>query len=259
MVWFEDCSERGVRVPTEVTFLGISAIVAAYNEQDTIGEVLTALQRSPHIDEMIVVSDGSTDRTVDISREFDTTTIALRENQGKGYAMRLGVEHASNDILFFIDGDMTNLCEAHIERLVGPVIRGECDMNNGVRHRGGFLDFLHLRLHLGPVLTGIRVIRREVFATVPFQYLERFKIEAALNHFCKRMGYRTRNTVIHDLGHVTKESKRGWGAGLGSRWRMSREVSIVIIDLYLFQSWRWLNTAPRPAGEYELFEAELAD
>jgi glycosyltransferase involved in cell wall biosynthesis len=234
--------------------LGITAIVAAYNEETTIAEVLNALQQSPHIDEIVVVSDGSTDRTVEIGRSFNTKTISLRENQGKGYAMRLGVEHASNDLLFFVDGDMVNLTEEHIRSLVQPVVRGEVQMNNGVRHRGRILDFLHLILHFGPVLTGIRVMRRDVFASLPLQYLERFKIEAALNHFCARNGFRQRNTVIYNLGHVTKESKFGLGAGLGCRWAMSREVVLVLIDLYLFQSWRWAAAAERPVSDYEVYE-----
>jgi glycosyltransferase involved in cell wall biosynthesis len=239
--------------------LGISAIVAAYNEEETIAEVLTALQNSSSIDEIIVVSDGSTDRTVEIARSFDTKTISLRENQGKGYAMRLGVEHAANEILFFVDGDMVDLRPEHIDSLITPVVCGEVDMNNGVRHRGRLLDFLHLKLHVGPVLTGIRVMRRQVFASVPPQYMERFKIEAALNFFCPRTGYRQKNTVVYNLGHVTKESKMGLGRGLGSRWRMSREVSLVITGLYLFQSWRWLTASDRRSIEYDLFEANLIE
>lgn len=234
--------------------MGTCAIVAAYNEEATIAEVLTALQQSPLIDEIVVVSDGSEDSTVEIARSFNVRTIALRENQGKGYAMRLGVEHTSHDILFFVDGDMVNLTEKHIRSLVQPVVRGEVHMNNGVRHRGTILDFLHLKLQFGPVLTGIRVMRREVFAAVPLQYQERFKIEAALNHFCARSRFRQRNTVIRGLGHVTKESKRGLGVGLGSRWAMSREVGLVLLDLYLIQSWRWTAAVERPVSEYELFE-----
>ena len=240
--------------------MGVSAIVAAYNEEETIAEVLSVLSRNPLIDEIIVVSDGSTDRTVEIARSFrEVRTLALLENQGKGYAMRLGVEHASFDVLFFVDGDMLNLTNAHIESLVRPVVSGECDMNVGVRNRGGFKNFFHLKLHFGPVLSGIRVMRREVFEAVPLRYMERFKIEAALNFFCVEHGFRQKNTVIYNLGHVIKEHKRGVVRGLAARGLMTREVTLLHFDLYFFQMWRWTKPDERPSSEYELYEAKAYD
>jgi glycosyltransferase involved in cell wall biosynthesis len=242
--------------------LAISAIIAAYNEEETIADVLAALSRNPLITEIILVSDGSTDRTVEIARSFpDVMTIALRENQGKGCAMRLGVDHAAHDVLFFVDGDMLNVNDEHIESLVGPVLRNECDMNVGVRHRGTVRDFLHLKVSVGPVLSGIRVMRRKVFECVPPQYMQRFKIELALNYFCNLAGYSQSNTVIYGLGHVIKEKKRGMLSGLTSRLAMTREVFLLHFDLYVFQTWRWSssNDASVTAGEYDLFEAELLD
>ncbi|HEV8660199.1 MAG TPA: glycosyltransferase family 2 protein [Thermoanaerobaculia bacterium] len=234
--------------------MGITAIVAAYNEEKTIGDVLQALTNSPLIDEIIVVSDGSNDETVRVSRSFDVKTIALRENRGKGCAMRVGVDHAAHDILFFADGDMLNITDRHIEALVLPVVRDECDMNIGVRHRGRIADFLHLKMQCGPVLSGIRVMKREVFDRVPPQYQERFKIEAALNCFCSRGGYRQQHTVIYDLGHVIKESKRGLADGLRSRWEMSREVFLLLFDLYVFETWKWAPRGELPVAEWELFD-----
>lgn len=256
--WCVGCTLPGTTAKVES--LGISAIVAAYNEEETIAGILQALSRSRLIDEIIVVSDGSTDRTVEIARSFpDVTTVALRRNQGKGCAMRLGVEHASNDILFFVDGDMYNLTDQHIESLVTPVVKGKCAMNVGVRHRGPMRNFFHLKLHFGPVLSGIRVMRREVFASVPPQYMKRFKIELALNYFCERAGLVQWNTVIRNLGHVIKEQKRGLVDGLNSRWTMTREVFLLHFDLYLLQTWRWTTHSSSPHGEYELFEAKLLD
>lgn len=231
-----------------------TAIVAAYNEEKTIADVIRALTRHPLIDEVIVVSDGSVDRTVEIARTFDIKTIALKENQGKGYAMAVGVANAENDVLFFCDGDMYNVTDDTIESLIAPVLRGECDMNIGIRDRGPTLNFFHLKMKCGPVLSGIRVMRREVFETVPVQYQSHYKIEAALNCFCARAGYRQQNTVIYDLGHVIKESKRGLVEGLTSRWDMSREVFLLIIDLYVFETWRWTPPAELPVAEYDLFE-----
>lgn len=236
--------------------LGISAIIAAYNEEKTIGEVLGVLTRNPLIEEVIVVSDGSTDATVEISRSFTgVTTIALRENCGKGYAMRVGVQYARHDILFFVDGDMFGVTDEHISSLLQPVIRDECDMNIGVRNRGPIKNFFHLQMKVGPVLSGIRVMRRAVWDTVPLRYQERFKIEAALNFFCSRAGFRQRQTVIYRLGHLIKESKRGLLPGLASRWEMSREVFLLHFDLYLFEMWRSdAEPEPIPAAEYDLFE-----
>lgn len=233
----------------------VSAIIAAYNEEKTLAEVLGVLARNPRIDEVIVVSDGSTDATVEIARSFNTTTIALRENQGKGYAMRVGVDYAQHDILFFVDGDMFDLTDDHISSLLVPVLRNECDMNIGVRNRGPIRNFFHLEMKVGPVLSGIRVMRREVWDTVPLRYQERFKIEAALNFFCSHAGYRQRQTIVYDLGHLIKESKRGLLPGLSSRWEMSREVFLLHWDLYVFATWRSdVEPEPLPAAEYDLFE-----
>jgi glycosyltransferase involved in cell wall biosynthesis len=232
-----------------------TAIVAAYNEEKTIAAVLRALTSSPLIDEVIVVSDGSEDATVEIARTFDgVRTVALRENHGKGYAMAVGVANASNDTLFFCDGDMYNVTEEHIAALVSPVVRGECDMNIGVRDRGGLANFFHLKLKFGPVLSGIRVMRRDVFETVPAQYQSHYKIEAALNCFCSRAGYRQQETVIYGLNHVIKESKMGFSDGLHARWRMSREVVLVLFELHVFETWRWAEPVELPVAEYDLFE-----
>jgi glycosyltransferase involved in cell wall biosynthesis len=233
----------------------VSAVIAAFNEEKTIADVLRALTASPLIDEVIVVSDGSSDATVDVARSFEgVRTIALRQNQGKGYAMRVGVDNASHDVLFFVDGDMYNVSDDHIEALVLPVIRGECDMNIGVRNRGPLLNFFHLQMQCGPVLSGIRVMRRDVFEVVPLQYQARYKIEAALNCFCSRSGFRQRHTVIHNLNHVLKESKRGLLEGLRSRGKMTREVALVLLDLHVVESWRTTVPDDVPVAEYDLFE-----
>ena len=232
-----------------------TAVIAAYNEENTIADVLRALTASPLIDEVIVVSDGSRDRTVEISRTFEgVRTVALHHNHGKGFAMAVGVANASNDVLFFCDGDMYNITEEHIAALVLPVVRGECDMNIGVRNRGRVANFLHLKMKCGPVLSGIRVMRREVFETVPAQFQARFKIEAALNCFCARARLRQQQTIIDGVGHVTKESKRGLADGLQARWEMSREVFLLLFELYVFETWRWTPPVELPVAEYDVFE-----
>jgi glycosyltransferase involved in cell wall biosynthesis len=204
---------------------------------------------------VIVVSDGSEDRTVEIARGFEgVRTVALHDNHGKGYAMAVGVANASNDTFFFCDGDMYNVTEEHIQALVMPVLRGECDMNIGVRDRGELANFFHLKAGFGPVLSGIRVMHRHVFETVPPQYQSHYKIEAALNCFCSRAGFKQKETVIYGLSHVIKEKKMALTDGLTARWRMSREVVLVLFDLYVFETWRWAEPVELPVAEYDLFE-----
>jgi len=233
-----------------------TAVIAAYNEERTIADVLRGLSRSPLIGEIIVVSDGSTDRTVEICKAFEgVRTIALRENYGKGFAMAVGVANAANDILFFCDGDMYNVTEEHIEALVMPVLRNECDMNIGVRHRGPIRNFLHLKKKVLPVLSGIRVMRRKVFDTVPPQYQSHYKIEVALNCFCEIAGYRQSRTVIHNLDHILKETKFGFWRGVYARYEMYREVYLLLFGLHVFQTWRWMPPGGElPIAEYDLFE-----
>jgi hypothetical protein len=104
-------------------------------------------------------------------------------------------------------------------------------------------------------------MHRKVWECVPPCYMERFKIELALNYFCGEAGYRQKNTVIHELGHIIKESKRGIARGLTARYEMTSEVFLLHFDLYLFQTWRWTLATEGlvPAHEYDLFETELAD
>ena len=109
-------------------------------------------------------------------------------------------------------------------------------------------------MQCGPVLSGIRVMKRDVFEKVPVQYQERFKIEAALNCFCSRSGFRQQHTVIYELRHVIKESKRGLSDGLRARWEMSREVFLLLFDLYVFETWKWTPPEEMPVAELDLYE-----
>ena len=68
----------------------VAEIVPAYNEEQTIGTVVEALLQCQIIDELIVVSDGSDDHTVDVASKYPVKVIELKENVGKGGAMKAG-------------------------------------------------------------------------------------------------------------------------------------------------------------------------
>ena len=199
----------------------VAAIVPAWNEQETIAEVLSVLKATPLIDEIIVVSDGSTDETVAIARNLQLKTIHLRQNRGKGTAMAVGVAHTDADILVFVDGDILNLTRDLLDRLIEPVVAGRVDMNIGIRHRGELVNAIHRRT--GPLLSGIRCLRREIFEAVP-EEIEGFAIETALNWAAERLGKRSTTLVLYNLKHLVKEKKRGLVQGARARCEMFASV-----------------------------------
>jgi glycosyltransferase involved in cell wall biosynthesis len=202
--------------------LRVAAIVPAYNEGATLREVLSVLKATPSIDEVLVVSDGSTDDTVEIARSLGLRTIHLRQNQGKGRAMEIGVAHTDAEILLFVDADILNLTVELIQRLIEPVLSGRSDMNVGIRHRGRPINAIQDRT--GPLLSGVRCLRRPIFEAVPDSHLEGFAVETGLNWACRELGCRTTTTVMYNLKHLVKEKKRGLVQGLHARYRMFAAV-----------------------------------
>jgi glycosyltransferase involved in cell wall biosynthesis len=207
----------------------VAAIVPAYNEGETLAAVLTVLKSVPLIHEVLVVSDGSTDDTVAIARSMGLRTIHLRTNHGKGKAMAVGVDHTDAPVLVFVDGDILNLTASMLSQLIEPVLSGGSDMNVGIRHRGELVDAIHRRV--GPLLSGIRCLRREVFAAVPESHIEGFAIETGLNWACRQIGGRITTTVLHGLKHLVKEKKRGLARGMYARFEMFGVVFAAWLDL----------------------------
>jgi glycosyltransferase involved in cell wall biosynthesis len=201
----------------------VTAIVPAYNEEATLTAVLAVLRTTPMIGEILVVSDGSDDGTVEIARAMGLRTIHLRRNHGKGRAMAVGVAHTDAEILLFVDGDILNLTVDLLERLAEPVLSGRSDMNVGIRHRGDLMDALHRSS--GILLSGIRCLRRQIFEAVPESHLEGFAIETGLNWACRQLGCRTTTTVMYDLKHLVKEKKRGFVRGFRARFEMLAAVT----------------------------------
>lgn len=107
----------------------ISVIVPAYNEEKKIGDVLQFLTQSNLIDEIIVINDGSTDKTLNIIKTFKKIKlINFINNHGKSYAIVKGIEKSQGYIILFIDADLTGLNDSHLEKLIKPLISGKKDV-----------------------------------------------------------------------------------------------------------------------------------
>lgn len=94
-----------VPFPRDTAWPQISAVVCSYNGARTIAETLTGLQNLEYPNyEVIVVSDGSSDATQEIARQYDVRLIAT-ENRGLSSARNTGIEAAEGDIVAYIDDD----------------------------------------------------------------------------------------------------------------------------------------------------------
>lgn len=115
----------------------ITVILPAYEEEVSIGSIV--LLTRLYTDKVIVVDDGSSDRTAEIARKAGAVVIVHEENLGKGGALRTGFAAAVKmgaDIIVTMDSDAQHN-PADIPRLVAPIIEGEADMVNGSRYING--------------------------------------------------------------------------------------------------------------------------
>jgi len=200
-----------------------AAVVPAFNEEKTIAAVVRTLKATRGLDEVIVVDDGSADRTADEAAAAGADRVLrLPENVGKGDALRRGVGATAAGILFFCDADFIGLTPAHVERLLQPVREGRKAMESGERDRGPLLAPLLARL---PHISGERALRREVFEGVPARFLTRFRVEIALEYYCKvnRLAYGATPTV--GIAHVRKMQKVGFLRGLAAYAAMIWQIA----------------------------------
>ena len=94
--------------------LKISVVVPVYNEEGRIGKTLSKLSgylgRNLPAYEMIIINDGSTDKTGDILKTvptFKTRILHNPSNHGKGFAVRQGVLESKGDVVIFTDADLS--------------------------------------------------------------------------------------------------------------------------------------------------------
>lgn len=210
--------------------MSVSAIIPAYNEEKTVADVVCVLRSAPCIREIIVVNDGSTDRTGTIAQQAGASVIDLGCNVGKGGAMSLGALMASGEVLLFLDADLVGLRSQHVLDLVRPVLYGEADMTIGIFSGGRFST--DLAQVLAPGLSGQRAIRRELVLQVPCLHQSRYGAEIALNRFAQLKSLNVQEVVLSDVTHLVKEEKFGFIRGVAARAKMYLDIARCAAGFY---------------------------
>jgi len=172
----------------------IAVLIPCLNESLTIAKVIEDFQKALPQAAIYVIDNNSIDGTDAIARDHGATVL-YETRRGKGFAMRTAFRKIDADIYIMVDGDDTYPAE-QVGALLQPVLDGKADMTIGSRLMGGtssefrplnrvgnwlypaVIRFL-LRVRLTDILSGYRVMTRELVQTLPMSARD-FEIEAEL-------------------------------------------------------------------------------
>jgi glucosyl-3-phosphoglycerate synthase len=198
--------------PAEPDDQRVTVVIPVLNESARVGSVVRFVRKSPLVGEVIVVDDGSIDGTPELA-EAAGARVVTSSLLGKGASMEDGVLEARHDTLLFLDGDLSGLCEDLVERLAGPVLRGEADFVKArFSRRAGRVTVLTARpllntyfpeiAHFEQPLGGIIAVRKELLFKLRFE--NDYGVDIGLLIDAAAAGARLLEV---DIGHIEHQSQ----------------------------------------------------
>lgn len=201
----------------------VSCILPAYNEEPRIEKVLQAVYKHPLIDEMIVVDDGSQDRTKEVVKKFKgVKLIAHEENRGKSQAVVTGITQSQGNIIFLLDADLVGLTPKDISDLIEPVLLEKADIS--ISLRGNTLWIF--KQIMFDYLSGDRVFHRELVQNYlgKIQKLARFGLEVYLNKLIIKDKCRVKVVFWPNVITPLKFRKSGLWRGIKEEFLMNIDI-----------------------------------
>ena len=212
----------------------LSVVVPCYNEEATIRTLVGQVLESPWVAQVIVVDDGSKDRSREILATLDDArvTVVLHDvNKGKGAALRTGFAHATADFVVVQDADL-EYDPGEYGVLLEPLLDDRADVVFGSRFLSGrphrvlyfwhsmgnrfltLLSNMFTDLNLTDMETCYKCFRREVIQQIKIEE-DRFGFEPEITAKLARGRHRIFEVGISYSGRTYAEGKKiGWRDGV---------------------------------------------
>jgi glycosyltransferase involved in cell wall biosynthesis len=221
----------------------LSVIIPVYNEETTVETAVRRVRAVPLDLEIIAIDDGSGDGTRGVlerlRHEAVLDQLLLHDvNQGKGVAVRNGIQAATGQVLVVQDADL-EYDPAELPRLLEPIRRGRADAVFGSRFLGGprrVLYFWHrlgngvltlvsnlfTDLNMTDMETCYKMIRTDLAKALPLR-ARRFGIEPEITAKLAQAGARIYEVPISYHGRTYAEGKKiTWKDGVAAFWHILR-------------------------------------
>lgn len=200
----------------------ITVIIPAYNEEAGIKYVLDPLEKSPLIREVIVVDDGSKDKTSQIASRFSKVKVIWhKKNLGKGLALRTGIDNSKGEVLLFLDADLKGIKETHLKNLLEPVFKNKADMVLGVLGKD-IRRGTNLASRMAPSISGIRAFKKEYLIGIKLP--SGFSVDRKITMLFKKKKLKIIKVELLGVTQLMKEEKYGFKKGFKHRTKMYKEI-----------------------------------
>lgn len=107
--------------------MNVCVIIPAYNAESTISETVLAVKNSIKVESILVVDDGSKDRTSQKALESGARVLVHKKNRGKGAALNTAAREVFEDIIILLDADLGKSAK-DLRKLLTPIQKGEADV-----------------------------------------------------------------------------------------------------------------------------------
>lgn len=230
----------------------VSVIIPAFNEEQTIGQVVEAVHSLPIEKQIIVVNDGSTDGTYEalerLREGHQLTVVHCKKNRGKGFAIRSGLPYVNGEAVVIQDADM-ELSPTDLSGLLEPfekedvqVVygsrfmngRGNASIHNFIANRvlATYTNFLY-GCRITDESTGYKAFSTDLITRINLT-CEGFEFCPEVTAKILRAGYRIHEVPISYFPRTKKEGKklRFWSDGLFAAWTLLKYRFIPKTDLF---------------------------